>query len=147
MAVKIFNIVAKSDAFLYISFEMLKSILDQKKTITLNEEDIMKAAMTWIKQNESARNQFIPEILNRLSLKDMSLPVSAVSSKIHQVHIILIVLSFSLYQQFLSHEVKDMCFLNNCHEMVLEAIVSKALDAENMLHTLQKENKHRYRVI
>lgn len=77
IAIDLFADVTKTDAFLNLSFEMLENILKGKKRIALNEEAIFKAIMKWIQHDETQRSKFIPSIMERMSLKAMSLPVGA----------------------------------------------------------------------
>lgn len=83
IAVNLFATITKTDAFLNIPFKMLKSVLEKRESIALQDEDILRAAIAWM-NHEPERHHFIKEILNQFSLKDMSLSVSASLSKIHQ---------------------------------------------------------------
>lgn len=81
IAVSLFATISKTDAFLNIPFQMLKSILENKNSIALKEEDIFKAAIKWMNVDPE-RHQFFKEIMGQMSLKDMSSSVSTSILKI-----------------------------------------------------------------
>lgn len=76
VVIDFFPMIIKTNDFLNITFEMLKLMLEQKEHVALTEDEIFHATMKWIKNDEATRNKHTLDILDKLSLNDMSVAVS-----------------------------------------------------------------------
>lgn len=76
-----FSIISKIDDFMQLDVELLKEIL-ASDNISVAEEEVFEAAMTWIEYDEANRKKFIEEILTTVRLTQVDSKVSCVWSAI-----------------------------------------------------------------
>lgn len=129
IAADLFSIISDTDIFLEIPFVALEAILKKNNQIDCQEEDIFRAALKWIKYDETTRKRFIPSILKTFRLTQMNVKVRFRNN-----------LKFldqnesnsSLYFQFLLEVVKPICTQEICKELLFELLVSISVNAERI---------------
>lgn len=70
-----FEEVSKSVEFCKFDFDSMKTILGGVEWFDVSEEKIFEAAMQWVEYRKSARNQYVPNILELIRLAQIDVKV------------------------------------------------------------------------